>query len=794
MNSRDYWAKREEEALKHYVSDEAEYDKRVKQIHQNMLDAVQKEIDSFYGKYADKEGITIAEAKKRVTKLDIAEYERKAKRYVRDKDFSAKANEEMRLYNLTMKVNRLEMLKANIGLELIAGHDELEKFMGGILNGRTMEELERQAGILGKTVRNNAQKASAIVNSSFHNATFSDRVWLYQDLLRADIGKLLQSGLIQGKNPRVLAREIKKKFETSTFNAERLMRTELARVQTEAQKQSFKRNGFDFYEFIVNGGCCDICAALSGKHFKVDKMMPGENAPPMHPHCRCSTAAWEDSEEYEAWLDHLANGGTTEEWNKLNAKPGLPTPEPRPLDISKMTEEEFEQWKKAYYDDANGTVKLNTSELKALEAYGEGSYELLNAYGRYGEDSDKFKAVWKKYGNRDIETIRQQFNDVQSALGKFQLNEAIVVHRAIRDISYITDDVSVEGLKNLKGKTITEGGFVSTSLAYQSKFEGRNPNAVHMELVLPKGTRGAYIDKFVSKDEHEFLLGAGTKYTIIDGGERTVKAKKYDFANRKWIEIDKKERFLKVQVIPEGAAGLPKATKTLTNSASRGIKTVEMCIDFDELATHLSKSYGISMDNAVKTLDFGSCRSAMVGVEKTFSEFSELKSIMRRVSTDTSGFMSCSPNGTITFNPVTFANSKSVESTLKTQMVSGYWVKNSSVTSIGVHESSHLLEWELIEKSGKYTTDLEKTVAWNSCTEAKEIVSQACKNIKKTEFGKGKTNAELRRTISGYATTDYSEALADSFEDVFANGENASPLAHEIRRLTIEKLEQYGSR
>ena len=51
----------------------------------------------------------LAEAKRRVSKLDIAAYQRKAKRYVADKDFSKQANEEMRLYNLTMKVNRLEM-------------------------------------------------------------------------------------------------------------------------------------------------------------------------------------------------------------------------------------------------------------------------------------------------------------------------------------------------------------------------------------------------------------------------------------------------------------------------------------------------------------------------------------------------------------------------------------------------------------------------------------------------------------------------------------------------------------
>lgn len=320
MNSQDYWAKREAEALKHYIADEKQYDRRIAQIYADMLDSCQREIDSFYGKYADKEGITIAEAKKRVAKLDIEAYERKAKRYVKEKDFSAQANEEMRLYNATMKINRLEMLKANIGLELIAGHEELNSFMGDILKGRTEEELKRQAGILGNTIRNNAEAAHAIVNASFHNATFSDRIWQYQTLIKADLAKLLQSGLIAGKNPRQLARELRKTFQTSVFNAERLMRTELARVQTDAQKRSFEQNGFEEYEFIVNGGCCDICEGLKGKHFKVAKMMPGENAPPMHPHCRCSTAAYSDRAEYNQWLEHLANGGTTAEYNEQKAK------------------------------------------------------------------------------------------------------------------------------------------------------------------------------------------------------------------------------------------------------------------------------------------------------------------------------------------------------------------------------------------------------------------------------------------------------------------------------------------
>lgn len=323
-----YWKEREDEALKHYIKEEEEYDRQIKRIYSDMLDSCNEQINAFYGRYADKEGITLAEAKKRVKGLEIEKYERKAAKYVKEKDFSDKANEEMRLYNATMKINRLEMLKANIGLELISGHAELEKFMAGILKGRTEAELARQAGILGKTIRNNAQLAHAIPNASFHNATFSDRIWQYQDLMREELSRQLQIGLIQGKNPRAIAKSLQKYWYGNdpatgggaVYCMERLMRTELARVQTEAQKQSFERNGFTKYEFIANHNCCSICKEKDGKPFNVKDMMPGTNAAPMHPHCRCSTAAYEDSEEYEAWLDHLNKGGTTAEWNKFKKK------------------------------------------------------------------------------------------------------------------------------------------------------------------------------------------------------------------------------------------------------------------------------------------------------------------------------------------------------------------------------------------------------------------------------------------------------------------------------------------
>lgn len=323
MNSAEYWRLREEKQRLKNIKDEKEHDKKIKEIYQRMMDEVQSEINNFYAKYAKDTGITLAETKKRASNLDMEAYSRKAKKYVEEKNFSKQANAEMKLYNLTMKVNRLELLKANIGLALVSGHDELEKYMDELLENRTLDEIQRQAGILGPTILDNADTVHSIVNASFHNATFSDRIWMHQDLLKYDLESLLATGLIQGKNPNELARLLRKRFNVKISDAQRLMRTELARVQIAAQQKSYEANGFDEYEYITCGigDACDTCRALDGKVFPINRMNIGDNAPPMHPNCHCSTGPHMDRKIYNEWLDGLASGKHSlrfDEYKKVN--------------------------------------------------------------------------------------------------------------------------------------------------------------------------------------------------------------------------------------------------------------------------------------------------------------------------------------------------------------------------------------------------------------------------------------------------------------------------------------------
>lgn len=287
MSSNTYWRDRELEWKKKRLKDEQEYADEIKEIYANMMDSVEKEIESFFSRYASKEGITMSEAKKKVSNIDIKAYQRKAKKYVKEKNFSDEANEQMRLYNLAMKVNRLELLKANIGLELVAGHNELKSYTGQKLEGAYLDEIKRNASILGDTVIDNAKMAKAVADSSFKKATFSERIWVNQDQLKNSLSSVLSNALIQGKNPREFIPQIRKKFDVSRCNAERLLRTEIARVQTQAQAESYESNGIDEYEYVACGlkDVCPLCKEMDGKTFKLKDMEIGINAPPMHPNC-----------------------------------------------------------------------------------------------------------------------------------------------------------------------------------------------------------------------------------------------------------------------------------------------------------------------------------------------------------------------------------------------------------------------------------------------------------------------------------------------------------------------------
>lgn len=417
-NSRDYWKEREEEARKHTIQDEEVYNREIKRIYQRMYDNINREVNGFFVRYAGREGISISDAKKKVSKLDMAEYSRKAKEYVKNKNFSRQANEEMRIYNLTMKVNRLEMLKAHMGLEMVNSYQDLEDYMGRALNETTQKELQRQAGILGDSVSNPQRFAKQIVDGSFHHAKWSDRIWSNQQTLKMKLYDNLQVGLIQGRNPNVLARDIMKTMGASVNDASRLMRTEMCRVQTDAQMATLAANGFEDYEFIAerSSRTCDQCLAMDGKHFKIKDAMPGENAPPLHPNCRCSTAAWMDDRAYEEWLDSgaAADGVSFKDFS-ANYK------------VAGETGRGFEEWR-----NSKDVSILNNNSNNGLK--GRMNFRTANMST---DEYARAKEMWQRFSEIEMSSTEKEhvIEELDNNL-TVEEKESALVNRPIGDYHY----------------------------------------------------------------------------------------------------------------------------------------------------------------------------------------------------------------------------------------------------------------------------------------------------------------------------------------------------------------------
>ena len=305
----DYWEQREAENYATINKTLIQYNKEIEAIYTNLNASIDKEIKAFYTEYAQETGITMAEAKKSAATADIKNFKAKYIEYAKNKTFTKTANEEMALYDLTTKVNRLQLLKANIGVELVKYTNNLDVAMQAQMQAMAEGFYAQQAGILADTIIDNAKAAEVIVNGSFKNATFSERIWANQDILRAEIDKALQQTIIRGAGNREVAEKLQEKLKVTQYEAERLIRTETSRMQTEVRLDSYEKAGIEHVKFVANTKtACKSCLDLDGEIFERGEIVISENAPPIHPNCMCALSpvmTAEEEKKYQEWLNSL---------------------------------------------------------------------------------------------------------------------------------------------------------------------------------------------------------------------------------------------------------------------------------------------------------------------------------------------------------------------------------------------------------------------------------------------------------------------------------------------------------
>nr|DAK45330.1 MAG TPA: minor capsid protein [Caudoviricetes sp.] len=360
VRQNSYWRNRVELEQKVAIKRDEDYATELKKMHDYYFNEIDKEIRTFINRYAEKNGnIPYSEVVARLDAMDVAAFAEKAKRYVEEKDFGAIANRELAIYNLKMRVSRLEALQQELDLQMIALANEEEKKTGDFLKGEYLQGLKSQAGILG--VSEGATVSTAMkqaIDRNFNGATWSSRIWDRQNALRDIVKKATADLLILGKNPTQIISKLRKEFGVSAHQAKRLAVTEGSRVAMAAQKDSLESQGYDEYEYIAEPSACKICAPFDGRIFKVSEMESGRNCAPMHPFCRCSVAA-----HYSKVVKPVEK--EVEKPKELEEVPSVGTAFSYGLDLAHKTLQNFVDNAKKWYN-SHIESQLSADDINAL--------------------------------------------------------------------------------------------------------------------------------------------------------------------------------------------------------------------------------------------------------------------------------------------------------------------------------------------------------------------------------------------------------------------------------------------
>lgn len=298
-----YWEDRAKEIIDEESKSDYEIAREIQRIVDEMNADIEDEINRFYSRYATSEGITLTEAKKKIDAVDVQMFQQKAKQYVENKDFSDKANAELRAYNTKMYVSREKLLQAQLGLIVTYAYAQIEQSMYNYMESAYYRALKQQAGILGETLQVSINDVKTIIFTPFEGHKWSTRLWSDMNVVRRHVQKTTRHVLLRGRHPYEFVKDLRKDTGATTYNMKRLLLTETARVQTLASKRHMlEEHGAEAeYQFVakMDSKTTKTCRSLNDKTFKVKDMVPGVNAPPMHPFCRSAVVPHID----ENWRD-----------------------------------------------------------------------------------------------------------------------------------------------------------------------------------------------------------------------------------------------------------------------------------------------------------------------------------------------------------------------------------------------------------------------------------------------------------------------------------------------------------
>lgn len=227
------------------------------------------------------------------------------------------------------------------------------------------------------------------------------------------------------------------------------------------------------------------------------------------------------------------------------------------------------------------------------------------------------------------------------------------------------------------------------------------------------------------------------------------------------------------------------ASSATAGKSPRAVSRPMDAADFNQLAQYMQSTHGISIDPSVRNLNFDAAKQGIQGIDNVLNEFPQMAGTIKSVGYDSStsayayATYKFGSNGQLEaslFMSSYFANPQSLRDSLTRD--GAFHPKNSDAMQVMAHEAGHALETAMANKASSNIWD-----AFDIRNKRKlstRVISNACRQVKKTPYGKGKKNDGLVSAVSGYARKNRSEALAECVGDYIANRSNSNPLSQAV--------------
>lgn len=284
-----FWEKRMEQLFLAQDKHDARLIKKLEKEYTRLGARIEKEIASYYAKYARDDVINY---RRMVEKLDPLDRDLLYKDY---ESFSVKFPQYFHLMPIRESIyqlNRLEglqlsiqMLMLEVGAIEVEGFTQLlsEAYERGYLS--TMKGLDNTTTFFG--VNQNALELT-LSEQWVEGGNFSSRIWANKEKLLNMLNNEIRDALIRGESYRTMTRTIQNRMDVGAFNARRLVVTESAFMMNQANKQAFMDAGIRRYEIsaVLDRKTSKTCRNLNGEQFEFENARVGVNYPPFHAFCR----------------------------------------------------------------------------------------------------------------------------------------------------------------------------------------------------------------------------------------------------------------------------------------------------------------------------------------------------------------------------------------------------------------------------------------------------------------------------------------------------------------------------